>query len=109
MLNVAHGGDTGAWHPDIMRLRSDPANVCPQATLPSGYYQRLAGSTDDVDDTSAMSIEKGTVALAQPFRHHVILQSPKGSEVLARIMYATLQHHASLQYSRYGTRLCLCI
>ena len=50
-----------------------------QVSLPPGYYQRLAGSTDDVDDTSAMSIEKGTAALAQPFRHHVVLQSPKVS------------------------------
>lgn len=50
-----------------------------QGTLPEGYYQRLAGTTDGVDDTSSMSIEKGTSALFMCFRHHVFLQSPKVS------------------------------
>jgi len=45
--------------------------------MPEGYYQRLAGTTDGVDDTSSMSIEKGTSALFMCFRHHVFLQSPK--------------------------------
>lgn len=76
---------------DLIRQRGIPSQFRPtvwfwlsggaamQGTLPEGYYQRLAGTTDGVDDTSSMSIEKGTSALFMCFRHHVFLQSPKVS------------------------------
>ena len=74
---IRHGGIPSALRPTMWFWLS--GGFAMRASMPAGYYQRLAGSTDYVDDTSSMSIEKGTSALFSCFRHHMLLQSPRVS------------------------------